>query len=132
MASQFFLNFENKTCDTTCPSGYVTNPPTNECLKCGGNCQTCTGSITGCTSCKAGFFLQKGVATCISSADCIADKTWGNPITRKCEDCNGACTFCFGPAATNCTECVKGSAYYLDVSKSTCTLTCPDGTYNGI
>jgi hypothetical protein len=83
----------NPTSCSSCQNGFVLDA-NNFCIKCAGNCKTCTTSeLDVCLSCFNGFYLSTG--TCLR--------------------CNETCLTCTSsPAATDCSACKVG--FFIDAT----------------
>lgn len=66
-------------------------PPTNSCLACIKNCQTCTDSIS-CTTCSKGYQLTSTKTKCVLK-------------------CSTSCYTCEENLPNNCLSCVAGNTY---------------------
>lgn len=86
------------TCES-CSDGFVLDSTTSTCLRCGGQCQSCSSTaLSTCLNCFSGTFLASG----------------------SCNLCNVTCREC-SETANNCTSCPAG----LVPSGGSC-VTCTD------
>ena len=111
-------------------TGYYDNNTAETCLACQATCLTCI-NITNCTSCSA---ARNRVLN--SSADYAGVKDYFCPCLYKyyslgannsCSACHFSCSYCSGPAATNCLYCNAASQRTL---KTTGKCTCNKGYYD--
>ena len=120
-------------CGTGCPLGqYIddTNSP-NACLMCDANCVACFGTSTNCTQasgCKVNNFFNNATNSCVSVCP---NGTFGNVVTKFCENCASGCALCYGPALTQCTKCmaVSSTNYYLKLNLDQCSTSCNSNEY---
>lgn len=58
---------------------------------------------------------------------------YGQKSINTCTTCHVACSLCFGPLSTQCTECqpdlLTGNYYYLSYNTNKCIQVCPYGQY---
>ncbi|CAI2380785.1 unnamed protein product [Moneuplotes crassus] len=87
-------------------------------------CATCASSTPSvCTSC-----LTATPALYLQDNSCVTVCDEGKlPVGNTCSDCNSQCVACDSSDANHCTKCGKTGFEYL--SGTTCTGTCPDGTF---
>jgi proprotein convertase subtilisin/kexin type 5 len=99
----------------------VAASPTTVAAQCAFQCTSC-GSLTNCTSCRAGFYLLPSGA-CESS--CPA-RFYFNSQASTCDPCSSNCTLCL--TALSCTSCAL--AYYRTPSNACVTgADCPLGRF---
>ena len=119
--SGYFLQPSSTICLDSCPVGYWRDTTSNICMECDISCSVCSdGTNTQCSSCKAGYFLQVGSTTCLTSC---ANGTWPNSTSNLCLNCDVSCVACTGPENTQCSACKPG--YFLQPSSTSCLSTCP-------
>jgi len=101
-------------------------------IVCHHTCDTCTGpGADECTTCKAGFKEETtgegddkktscvDINECVETAGICSLGTYcaNTEGSYTCEVCHPACTDCFGPKSTHCTECIRGA---MMVAPHTC------------
>ena len=94
-----------------------------ECVPCDSRCAACNRG--GCTSCKAGYHLRKGLTTntceqCLDGSHCGAgeyctQEDLGSSLAKKweCQPCHSNCASCNGGGASACTSCISGTRPHL-------------------
>lgn len=104
-----------------CPPNTILTTAPQQCTKCTYPCLTCSPSVTTCTSCAEGYFLDSAINAC--------NLTCTSPyfaIDRKCTRCATPCATCVSLQPYACISCLTG--YYL--FGTTCyAAQCPDGSY---
>lgn len=107
-------------CVNSCPTGTVKNTLTSTC-ECSSTCQTCSGTLTNCTSCPTGKIYYAN--TCIPS--CPASTYQSTPTITTSTTCiNCLDTRCMVCNSTDCLTCSSGAYLYA----GSCYTTCPEGT----
>lgn len=110
----------NGSCINYVPTGYVNI--SGVAVVCKGDCATCIGTDTNCTTC-----LNNNLLNNICYATCPAGYIGINKI---CQPCTLPCKTC-SPTQTSCTSCTPptppASPTYL--TSNQCLTTCPDSTY---
>ena len=93
-------------------------------MPCGGNCATCQGTATFCTSCTGGQTLTES-NTCESACP----PGWYDQGGGICQACDNNCQTCL-TVSTNCDTCgvIDGQQTYLH-SDAKCYAICPTGFY---
>ncbi|KAL4464823.1 hypothetical protein ABPG74_011384 [Tetrahymena malaccensis] len=133
------------TCDS-CPINYFPNAQGRTCDQCFTTCKSCDGpSSSNCLSCNSDRYYLASKKECydicpmpyfshFTKPDCLLtcptdfkNYLFGNPQSRKCENCNEACIQCTGPSNLDCVKCSTNYFYYQQ--NNSCLLMCPDGTY---
>ena len=94
-----------------------------ECVQCDSRCAACNRD--GCTSCKAGYHLHKGLTTntceqCLDASHCgtgeyCTREDLGSSLSKKweCQPCDSKCASCNGGGASACTSCISGPRPHL-------------------
>lgn len=130
-STNYYLEYGEFNCLTTCPDGQYANASSFRCLLCSANCLTCVNSSSNCLTCG---FSSIGVNLYLSGNKCVAtcpQGQWGNSTNYTCDDCTGGCLACTGPSLSECTLCgnYSNSTYYKHISATICNTTCPDGQF---
>lgn len=96
---------------------------------CTANCDTCSGSLSTCTSCsydaaqEKSFYLQE--SSCVEECSPGSFKDSG----YQCSSCESPCLEC-DITATSCTICdPESSKPYANLAQLKCYEECPSGTY---
>lgn len=101
-ASNYYIEYDFKSCTKECGLGYYPNNFTYQCTACPKGCTKCTGPLyTNCTICNGDYFFDP-----VEPAQCsltCQNGYYGNTTTNKCEPCI-ICNTC-SLTATNCTSC---------------------------
>ena len=71
-------------------------------------------------------FYDPIVEACVPDCEVSTTGTYGDSITKLCTSCHEKCLECFGELDTECTACTP-PLYYLE--DTTCSTTCPDGSF---
>jgi hypothetical protein len=139
-------NKQNLVC-TGCPTGYVLNSTSNECLSCGDNCNYCDERLS-CYSCNIGYSIVNNTCTKSSLPNCEQPNSNGKGCSScyqghhleessgKCLKCHDSCLLCDGPGEDDCTSCsvnkfsIKSPASVIfglfGIDKQQCVDRCPD------
>lgn len=130
-STNYYLEYGEFNCLTTCLAGQYANSTSFKCLLCSANCATCSSSSTNCSTCG---FSSVGMNLYLSNNKCVAScpqGQWGNSSDYKCTNCADECLACFGPSISNCTLCGNASTktYYKHIGDTVCNTTCPDGQF---
>ena len=117
-------------CGTTCPDRqFISASYPNECQPCASNCITCSVTADNCTNtnCSVNFYYLNN--SCLSQ--CPSTYYYSDSSLRQCQPCATGCLRCFGPSASECTECdlVLTTQYYLQIGLTTCLQVCNTGEY---
>lgn len=92
------------------------------------NCTHCDRAPTDCTKCSGDYYLIPGdlsnFGSCVVSSGCPVGQ-YGAYQNNTCNDCDDACTVCFGEGPKNCTAC-QGTNFLIQEIYS-CVAECPAG-----
>ena len=108
-----FQILQGNTCTDSCPPGQTVS--NFECKPCIANCAECSDTVSTCTKCLPGFYLDgtKCVAICPA-------KYYGDPGTGVCTPCSSECVTC--SYFDKCTSCPPERFLY----NQTCFQECPE------
>ena len=117
----------NGQCVSECLQGYYLNSINSLCESCNSNCLTCIKSPLNCLSCQDHYFFVPSINSCVSSENC-PERTFGNVVTRICENCDRSCLICSGKSPADCVLCNYKEGY-IKIDNSCQKLTCGDGNF---
>lgn len=125
-ATNYVLDAKTKTCY---PSGCQLNQfYDGVCNNCAAECQTCSVSMSQCTSCA----INTGNQTYLANGACVTTcplGTFAHLQSRSCRLCDPRCLSC--SSHRNCTSCAND--FYLlafyDNTNTPCVSECPVGFY---
>lgn len=117
--SGFFLH--QGSCLEACPElRFFPDPASKTCEKCHASCLSCSGpSAQDCLSC--GDYNFRHESSCLLTCP---PAFFQDLAAKACAPCAAGCAQCADASLASCTRCALG--YYLS---STCSATCPDGTF---
>lgn len=105
---------------TPCPSGTTSNVGAGSCASCSNGCSSCSGSISNCTKCKAGFYkIGSSCAQCASGYFSYANSV-------SCTQCSTKYPHCKACNESRCVECEEG--FKLSDDGQRCEQNCPAKT----
>ena len=109
-------------CLKECPEGYIGNPATKKCQKCGEGCAACKDTPETCTKCIEGYKLISG-NRCVPIVDCPEGTVEREGVCLKCKD-----PYCLQCDALNVNKCLKCAETHI-LNEDECIPNCPDGMY---
>lgn len=118
-------NLQDNRCIKHCPNG--TASIDGICLNCKGNCKTCRGSLTKCTSCdKTGSHPYHYGRVCYTACP---EQTATDEKNKKCIGCTSGCLRCKHNDPNYCLNCASPLLLFTtkDKKNATCKRICPTG-----
>ena len=104
------------TCLSICPDGSVSDNVTGTCT-CASQCQTCSGTLSNCTSCAASYLFYEN--SCLVSCPGGSYLPSGGSTCLPCSD-------------ANCIDCDENACFKCDTSfylySGECRSSCLEGT----
>ncbi|KAL4499327.1 hypothetical protein ABPG72_006913 [Tetrahymena utriculariae] len=81
-----------------CPSGYLEDENTFQCISCSNTCLECAGNQNFCTACKSNAFLN-------SLGNCTCKQNYYQALDGNCKKCHYSCSNCIGETQFDCIYC---------------------------
>jgi hypothetical protein len=124
-SSAYYLSSSN-SCLVNCPTGYFADSTNLVCTPCSSPCNTCSGTVSNCTSCVTASTFpylnvsSSGSGTCVNSCQSgmFPDTTL---LVPQCTACTSPCNTC--TSKNSCLTCVSPFYMYSGV----CANGCPSG-----
>ena len=91
-------------------------------MVCGSGCGSCSGVVTNCTGCLAGYYYNEG--TCVTGCP-----SFMIVVDGVCRACIPPCLTCSNNNTLHCDSCVNGTYLLVTNTSRDCISACPSGYY---